>query len=81
MADKGIPNIAEASQAKAFCPMVAQEAVGLCLDVLGDAGIQNDNFVEKLYRDVKALDIVEGTGQIQRIVIARRLFGLPSDQE
>jgi Acyl-CoA dehydrogenases len=80
MADVGIANIVEASQAKAFCPAVAQEAVSLCLDVLGDAGVQNDKFVEKLYRDVKALDIVEGTGQIQRIVIARRLFDLPSDE-
>jgi acyl-CoA dehydrogenase len=80
MADVGIANIVEASQAKAFCPAVAQEAVSLCLDVLGDAGVQNDKFVEKLYRDVKALDIVEGTGQIQRIVIARRLFDLPSEE-
>ena len=81
LADKGIPNIVEASQAKAFCPQVAQRAVGLCLDVMADAGIQNDNFVEKLYRDVKALDIVEGTGQIQRIIIARKLFGLPSSPD
>ncbi len=80
MADVGEPNIVEASQAKAFCPQVAQEAVSLCLDVLADTGIQNDNFIEKLYRDVKALDIVEGTGQIQRVVIARRLFGLPSEE-
>ncbi|MCS7212645.1 MAG: acyl-CoA dehydrogenase family protein [Candidatus Calescibacterium sp.] len=79
MADKGMENIVEASQAKAFCPAVAQEAVSLCLDVMQDAGIQNDNYVEKLYRDVKALDIVEGTGQIQRVIIARRLFGLPSE--
>ena len=36
-----------------------------------------DAYVEKLYRDVKAMDIVEGTGQVQRIVMARRLVGLP----
>lgn len=80
MADVGISNVVEASQAKAFCPAVAQEAVSLCLDVLGDAGVQNDQFVEKLYRDVKALDIVEGTGQIQRVIISRRLFGTPSEE-
>lgn len=80
MADVGVPNVVEASQAKAFCPMVAQESISLCLDILGDAGIQNDHYVEKLYRDVKALDIVEGTGQIQRIIIGRRLFGLPSEE-
>ncbi len=77
MADHGIPNTVEASYAKAYCPTAAIEAVSLCLDIIGDAGIRNDQFVEKLYRDVKAMDIVEGTGQIQRRVIARRRFGYP----
>jgi len=75
--DHRLPNVVEASSAKAFCPPVAQEAVSLCLDVLSDAGIDGDYFVEKLYRDVKAMDIVEGTGQIQRRVIARRIVEYP----
>ena len=33
--------------------------------------------IEKLYRDVKVMDIVEGTGQIQRIIMASKLVGLP----
>ena len=78
LADMQQENIVEASQAKAFCPQVAQYAISLCLDVMADAGVRNDRYVEKLYRDVKALDIVEGTGQVQRIIIAKRLFGLPS---
>ena len=40
---------------------------------------RGDQLVEKLFRDVKAMDIVEGTGQIQRLVIARQLLGLPRD--
>ena len=36
---------------------------------------KKDLLIEKLWRDVKALDIVEGTGQIQRLLIARRLVG------
>jgi alkylation response protein AidB-like acyl-CoA dehydrogenase len=48
------------------------------LEVLGEAGVRQDHYVEKLYRDVKAKDIVEGSGQIQRIVIARRLLGYPA---
>ena len=40
---------------------------------------RGDHLIEKLFRDVKAMDIVEGTGQIQRIVIARQLVGLPRD--
>ena len=63
--------------AKAFAAGMAQEATGLAVEILGDAGVTRDAYVEKLYRDVKAMDIVEGTGQIQRIVIARRLVGLP----
>jgi acyl-CoA dehydrogenase len=77
MADMEQPNEIEASMAKAFCPAIAQEAASLAVEILGDAGVVNDYYVEKLYRDVKAMDIVEGTGQIQRVVMARRLVGLP----
>jgi acyl-CoA dehydrogenase len=79
LADAEVPNQVEASMAKAFAPAVAQEATGLALEVLGDAGVLRDRYVEKLYRDVKAMDIVEGTGQVQRIVIARRLLGYPAE--
>ena len=40
---------------------------------LGEVGGRGDHLIEKLFRDVKAMDIVEGTGQIQRIVMARHL--------
>ena len=40
-------------------------------------GGRGDHLIEKLYRDQKAMDIVEGTGQIQRIIMARKLVGLP----
>jgi len=55
------------------------EAVTSALDILADAGVRNDRRIEKLYRDVKILDIGEGTQQVQRVVVARRLFGLPRD--
>ena len=35
--------------------------------------------LEKLYRDVKILDIGEGTQQVQRVVVARRLVDFPRD--
>lgn len=79
LADAEQPNQIEASMAKAFAPAIAQEAASLAIEVMGEAGVRRDGYVEKLYRDVKAMDIVEGTGQIQRIVIARRLFGYPAD--
>jgi acyl-CoA dehydrogenase len=40
--------------------------------------VRQDHHVEKLYRDVKVMDIVKGTGQIQRVIIARRLVGYPA---
>src|SRR6266571_2916858 len=78
LADVEQPNQIEASMAKAFAPAAAQEVTSLALEILGEAGVRQDRYVEKLYRDVKAMDIVEGTGQIQRIVIARRLVGYPA---
>ncbi|HSS09481.1 MAG TPA: acyl-CoA dehydrogenase family protein [Acidimicrobiales bacterium] len=49
------------------------------LEIVGDACVGNDRMVEKVYRDVKILDIGEGTEQVQHFVIARQLFGLPRD--
>lgn len=77
LADRGEPNILEASMAKAVAPEVAFEAASLGMELLGEVGARGDHLIEKLFRDVKAMDIVEGTGQIQRIVMARKLVGLP----
>ncbi|MCP5065410.1 MAG: acyl-CoA dehydrogenase [bacterium] len=79
LADHGRPNILEASMAKAVAPDVALEAASLGMELLGDVGARGDHLIEKLFRDVKAMDIVEGTGQIQRIVMARQLVRLPRD--
>jgi acyl-CoA dehydrogenase len=79
LADQRQPNMVEASMAKAFAPAAAFEAASLGMELLGEVGGRGDHLVEKLFRDVKAMDIVEGTGQIQRIVIARQLVGLPRD--
>ena len=76
--DQGKSNALEASMAKSYCPPVALEACRAAVEILADAGVRNDHLVEKLYRDVKAMDIVEGTQQVQRTVIARRLVNLPS---
>lgn len=79
LADHGRPNILEASIAKALAPTVALEATSLGMELLGEVGARGDHLIEKLFRDVKAMDIVEGTGQIQRILIARQLVQLPRD--
>jgi len=51
------------------------ERVGL--ELVGTVGARGDHLIEKLYRDVKAMDIVEGTGQVQRVIISRQLVQLP----
>jgi acyl-CoA dehydrogenase len=64
---------------KATAAEVAMQAATLGMDMLGLVGGRGDHLIEKLYRDVKAMDIVEGTGQIQRIVMARHLVDYPRD--
>ena len=62
---------------KAIAAGVAQEATSLGMELLGSVGARGDHLIEKLYRDAKAMDIVEGTGQIQRMIMARHLVQLP----
>lgn len=79
LAKQGQSNVLEASFAKMYSPPVVLEAVVTALDILGEAGVRNDLMLEKLYRDVKILDIGEGTQQVQRVVVARQLLGFPRD--
>ena len=78
-AKRGESNVLEASYAKMYSPPVVLDAVATALDILGEAGVRNDRMLEKLYRDVKILDIGEGTQQVQRVIVARQLFGFPRD--
>jgi len=77
LADRERPNILEASMSKAVAAAVAQEVTSLGMELLGAVGARGDHLIEKLYRDAKAMDIVEGTGQIQRVIMARQLVQLP----
>jgi acyl-CoA dehydrogenase len=79
LAKEGKSNALEASYAKLYSPPVILESVVAALDILGEAGVRNDKMLEKLYRDVKILDIGEGTQQVQRVVVARQLFDFPRD--
>ncbi len=80
LADQERPNVLEASMCKAEAASVAQDATALGMELLGSVGGRGDHLIEKLYRDVKAMDIVEGTGQIQRLIMARQLLQYPRDQ-
>lgn len=78
LADLEKPNMVEASTAKAYAATSGQEVAGMAVDILQDAGSAHTGYAEKLYRDVKAMDIVEGTAQIQRLIIARNLVNTPN---
>jgi acyl-CoA dehydrogenase len=74
MADAGLPNAKEASMSKAYAARTAVDVVADLVQVMGAAGVLNDHMVEKWFRDIKVYDIFEGTGEIQRIVISKRIL-------
>ncbi|MFQ5895130.1 MAG: acyl-CoA dehydrogenase family protein [Nitrospinota bacterium] len=64
------------SMAKCFAADNAMRVAVDAIQVLGGAGYMKDHPLERFMRDAKQLQIVEGTNQIQRLVIARNLLGL-----
>jgi acyl-CoA dehydrogenase len=76
MADHHMDNVRYASMAKAFGAQIAQEVTTRAMVLLGEEALQPGHPVEKWYRDAKIYDIFEGTGQIQRRIIAKSLTGL-----
>lgn len=63
----------QSSMAKCFATDSAMQITTDAVQLLGGAGYLRDYQVERLMRDAKMLQIVEGTNQIQRMVIAREL--------
>jgi acyl-CoA dehydrogenase len=76
MADEEVPNAKEASAAKALGGQAAIRACVEAIEICGAEGTlaKDHQLLEKWFRDIKVFDIFEGTGQIQRVVIAKRLF-------
>ncbi|MER7816482.1 acyl-CoA dehydrogenase family protein [Streptomyces sp. NPDC096153] len=73
--DRGLPFSKEAAMAKLFCTDTAMQVATDAVQILGGYGYTADFPVERLMREAKVLQIVEGTNQIQRMVIARHLAG------
>jgi hypothetical protein len=71
--DAGHPYRAEAAKAKLFATDMAMKVATDAVQVLGGYGYVADHPVERWMREAKVLQIVEGTNQIQRLVIARTL--------
>jgi acyl-CoA dehydrogenase len=63
-----------ASQAKLYATEAAQRVVDESVQIHGGYGLVRGHTVERLYRDVRALRIYEGTSEIQKLIIARELL-------
>jgi alkylation response protein AidB-like acyl-CoA dehydrogenase len=73
--DSGAPGTARASaMAKLFASDTAMSVTTDAVQLFGGAGYTKDFPVERMMRDAKVTQIYEGTNQIQRVVIARRLL-------
>jgi alkylation response protein AidB-like acyl-CoA dehydrogenase len=72
----GLPHTVEGAQAKLFASGVARRLTGEAIQVLGGYGYTKEFPAERYYRDAKVTEIYEGTSEIQKLVIARKLLGL-----
>ncbi|MHB8086326.1 MAG: acyl-CoA dehydrogenase family protein [Dehalococcoidia bacterium] len=76
----GTPNALEASMAKAKAGRAATLITQRAVELMGPLGYSRKLLFEKFMRDAKINDIFEGTGQINTLVVARRLLGYTRDQ-
>jgi acyl-CoA dehydrogenase len=64
----------EGAAAKLFATEMAQRVVDRAVQIHGGQGVMKGSTVERLYREVRALRIYEGTSEIQKLVIAREIL-------
>jgi alkylation response protein AidB-like acyl-CoA dehydrogenase len=65
-----------AAEAKLFASEVSSRATNAAIQIHGGYGYTTDYPVERYLRDAKLTEIGEGTSQVQRLVIARKILGL-----
>lgn len=72
--DRGQPYVQEAAMAKLFASEAAMRATIQAVQILGGYGYIREYPVERFMRDAKLCEIGEGTSEVQRLIIARRLI-------
>jgi alkylation response protein AidB-like acyl-CoA dehydrogenase len=72
--DEGKVSTKYSAMAKCFATDVAMRVADQTIDILGGEGLSADHPVEMFMRDGKLLQILEGTNQIQRLIISRSLL-------
>ena len=75
LASQNLPHIKESSMAKLFASEMAWRVVDEALQIHGGYGVVKGMTIERLYRAIRQPRVYEGTSEIQRIVIARHIFG------
>jgi len=75
MADNRRANSKEASMCKLRAGDIVTKITQRTVEILGPLGFSREYLLEKWFRDAKISDIYEGTGQINRLVVARQILG------
>jgi len=74
--DRGGENVTkESSMAKYYATEMAQGVVDKAVQIFGGLGVTKGNPAERLYREIRAPRIYEGTTEIQKVIIANHLLG------
>ncbi|KOU59805.1 hypothetical protein ADK57_32270 [Streptomyces sp. MMG1533] len=73
--DRGGSDRSAAAIGKGYAPHTCERVIRRCMQLLGPEGTSRELLLEKWYRDVKIMDIFEGSGQVQRLIVARGLMG------
>jgi acyl-CoA dehydrogenase len=80
MADNKIHNPKEASMAKVRAGDIVVKITQKAMEIMGPVGYERNLLLEKWFRDAKITDLYEGTGQINRLVVARNILGYRGSQ-
>jgi len=80
MADNKINNPKEASMSKVYAGDIVVRITQKAVELLGPLGYSRELLLEKWFRDAKITDLYEGTGQINRLVVARNMLGYRGSQ-
>ncbi|HEY2980936.1 MAG TPA: acyl-CoA dehydrogenase family protein [Anaerolineales bacterium] len=75
LADNKLPNVLESAMSKLKSGDVSARITQKAVEIMGPLGYSREFLLEKWFRDARITDIYEGTGQINRLVVARQILG------
>jgi butyryl-CoA dehydrogenase len=75
--DRGMRASVEAAMAKLQASEAAHRAADRAMQILASEGYRRGSTVERIFRDVRATEIYQGTSEVQRLIIAEAICGTP----